>query len=268
MNDRVNNVLNTIIEKFKSGDIPEAVALATFPIPDTPSANWSFTNRTLMFISGTGDARGFRQWKEANRWVKKGATAIYILVPCFSKKNEEAETGEDGTGAITYFKPSPVFRLEDTEGDDLDYENLELPELPLIETAESWGISVNAIPGNYLYRGYYSPGRQEIALATPEEKTFFHELAHAAHEKVKGNLKAGQDPLQEIVAELSAQALCRLVGKRAKETLGNTYSYIERYAKKVNLKPYNACLRVLSETEKVLNTILQGGSHAKSELQA
>ena len=65
MNDKVKNVLNTIIDKFKSGDIPQAVALATFPIPDTPSANWSFTNRTLMFISGTGDARGFRQWKRS-----------------------------------------------------------------------------------------------------------------------------------------------------------------------------------------------------------
>ena len=250
MNDKVKNVLNTIIDKFKSGDIPEAVALATFPIPNTPSANWSFTNRTLMFISGTGDARGFRQWKEVNRWVKKGSTAIHILVPCFTKKVEES--GEDDV--LAYFKPTPVFRFEDTEGDALDHENVKLPNFPLVETAESWGISVNAIPGNYLYRGYYSPGR--------------HEIAHASHEKVKGNLKAGQDPLQEIVAELSAQALCRLVGKRAKETLGNTYSYIERYAKKVNLKPYNACLRVLTETEKVLNTILQGGSHAKSELQA
>ena len=46
----------------------------------------------------------------------------------------------------------------------------------------------------------------------PEESVFFHELAHAAHEKVKGTLKAGQDPLQEVVAELSAQALCRMVG--------------------------------------------------------
>jgi hypothetical protein len=152
----------------------------------------------------------------------------------------------------------PVFRYEDTKGEPLDHD-IKLPNLPLIKTAESWGISVKAIPGNYRYRGYYSSARSEIALATPEEKTFFHELAHAAHEKVKGSLKAGQDPSQEIVAELSAQALCRLVGKRIKETLGNTYEYIEWYAKKVNLNPYRACLKVLSETESVLNTILNGG---------
>jgi len=41
------------------------------------------------------------------------------------------------------------------------------------------------------------PGRKEIALATVEEGVFFHELAHAAHEKVNGLLKTGQDALQE-----------------------------------------------------------------------
>jgi len=255
MNDRVKNVLNTIIEKFKSGDIPEAVALASFPIPDTPSAKWSFTNRTLMFLSGTGDARGFRQWQEVNRWVQRGARAIYILVPCFRKKADATDEEE----IIAYFKPTPVFRFEDTEGDPLDHENATLPDLPLIETAQKWGISVTSVPGNYRYRGYYCPERHQIALASPEEKTFFHELSHAAHEKVKGSLKTGQDPLQEIIAELSAQALCYLVGKRAKETIGNTYQYIEEYATKMNLSPYNACLRVLTETESVLNTILNGG---------
>ena len=76
MNDKVKKVLNVIVEKFKSGEIPEAVALASFPTMDVPSSQWSFTNRTIMFLSGTGDARGFLQWKQANRWVKKGARAI------------------------------------------------------------------------------------------------------------------------------------------------------------------------------------------------
>ena len=257
MHEKVRKVLNVIVSKFKSGEIPEAVALASYPIPDIPSSKWSFTNRTLMFLAGTGDARGFRQWKEANRWVRKGAKAIYILVPCLAK-NVDEETGEEKE-FLRYFKPSPVFMYEDTEGEPLDYERIELPELPLVERAEAWGISVKAVPGNYRYRGYYSPTRREIALATPEEKTFFHELAHAGHERVKGGLAKGQDPLQEIVAELSAQALCRLVGKNLADTTGNSYMYIERYAEKIGLSPYSACLKVLGETEKVLNLILAGG---------
>jgi len=259
MNERVKNVLNTIVEKFKSGEIPEAVAMASFPIPNIPSSRWSFTNRTLMFLAGTADARGFRQWKKANRWVTKGAQAIYILVPCMKKEIDE-ETGEEKE-FLRFFKPSPVFMREDTEGEPLAYEQNELPDLPLVERAEEWKISVKAIPGNYRYHGYFSSSRQEIALATPEEKVFFHELAHAGHEKIKGSLSAGQDPLQEIVAELSAQALCRLVGKNLTDTTGNSFKYIERYAEKLKLSPYSACLRLLGETEKVLDLVLKGGNH-------
>ena len=255
MNDKVKKVLNVIVENFKSGEIPEALALASFPAIDVPSSQWSFTNRTIMFLSGTGDARGFRQWKEANRWVKKGTSAIHILVPCF-KKEADNKTGEE-KDILWFFKPSPVFKVEDTEGEPLDYESIDLPDLPLIDKAREWGISVKTIPGNYRYRGYYSQDKQEIALATPEEKTFFHELAHAGHDKVKGGLKPGQDPLQEIVAELSAQALCRIVGKKQQDTTGNSYRYIERYAEKVKMSPHAACLKVLSETEIVLKLILK-----------
>ena len=76
-------------------------------------------------------------------------------------------------------------------------------------------------------------------------------------EMIKGKLKKGQDPFQEIVAKLSAQALCKLAGKQATDTLGNSYRYVESYAEKVKMKPYSACLKVLGETEKVLKMLRQ-----------
>ncbi len=112
--------------------------------------------------------------------------------------------------------------------------------------------------------GYYASKRKEIALASPEEVTFFHELAHAGHEKVNGKLKNGQDPFQEIVAELSAQALCHIVGKQTNDTSGNSFKYIEKYAQKVNMTPHSACLKVLSETEKVINLIVGRESDQQS----
>ena len=256
MNDNVKKVLNAILDRFKSGDIPAAVAHSMLPVPDIPSRNWSLLNRTLMFLAGTQDGRGYRQWQHANRYVKKGSKAFHILVP-FVKKVQDKDTGEDKQ-ALIGFGCSAIFRVEDTDGEPLEYEQIQLPDLPLIEKAEEWGISVKAIPGNYTYCGYYSSERKEIALATSEEKTFFHELSHAAHEKVKAGLKKGQDPFQEIVAELSAQALCKLVGKQANDTFGNSHRYIERYASKLRINPYTACLKVISETEKVLNLILTG----------
>jgi len=254
MTASIHATVSSIIASFESGDIPEAIAYSMFPIADIPSAKWSLLNRTLMFLSGTQDARGFRQWKQTGRYVKKGTKSFRILVPCIVKTENE-ENGET-EHSLRGFICKPVFRVEDTDGEALDYVKLELPDFPLIERAEEWGISIKAIPGNYRYYGYYSSGRKEIALATPEESVFFHELGHAAHEKVNSCLKGGQDPIQEIVAELSAAALCRIVGKRMDKNIGNSFRYIQRYAEQLKLSPHIACLKVMSVTEKVINIIL------------
>jgi hypothetical protein len=255
MQGKIKDVLNAILQKFRTGQVPRAIAYACFPGTDTPSASWSLLNRTIMFLSGTADARGFRQWQKVGRSVKKGCQAFYILVPVY-KKAVDDETGEKAK-TLTFFKPTPVFRVEDTHGKPLYQKQIELAELPLTARARQWGISVSAVPGNYSYYGAYSTKRKEIALATPQECVFFHELSHAAHERVAGRLKGGQEPLQEIVAELSAQALCWLVGKQPGKTMGNSYRYITHYAKKLKLNPHTACLKVFGQTEKVLQLILK-----------
>ena len=66
------------------------------------------------------------------------------------------------------------------------------------------------------------------------------------------------------MAELSAQALCHLVGKQAGNTFGNSFRYIEGYAEKAKLTPHTACLKVMSQTEKVLKLILKK-AHQSSE---
>jgi len=255
MNIKIQSTLNAILEAFKNGDIPSKVALSSFPqAKDIPMHKWSFLNRTIVYVHNTMDARGFNQWREVKRSVKKGSKALYILVPLFSKKKNDE--GEEYSVLFGY-KSAPVFRIEDTEGEPMDYERLQLPELPLIERAEEWGISVRAIPKNLVYHGYFNEKKKEICLATKDECIFFHELAHCSHSKISC-LKGGQDPLQEIIAELSAQALCRLAGKSGDKYLGNHYLYIERYAGQIGKTAYQACLQVLGETEKVLKLILEG----------
>jgi len=237
MNERVRAVLETILERFKSGDIPKAIAYAMFPIPSIPSAHWSLLNRMVMLIGGTTDARGIRQWNSVGRKVKKGAKAIYILVPRFVTVKRE-DTEEDAR-VLGGFLTKPVFRVEDTEGEPLAYGkgSALLPNHPLLERAREWGITVLVIPQQFRILGSYFHELKEIELASKDEIVFFHELAHAAHERVMKNLKPGQNWDQEIVAELAAQSLCHLVGKDGRDMLGNSYVYIERHAKKAGLTP-------------------------------
>ena len=156
---KVKEILSGILDRFKAGDIPQAIAYSMYPIPDIPSAQWSLLNRTLMFFSGTQDARGFRQWKSVNRYVKKGSKATYILVPMIYKKEVD---GEEQL-LLGGFKAAPVYRVEDTDGEPLDYQQIEPPELPLIEVAEKWSVSIKTIPGNYCYQGYYSDERKRMS---------------------------------------------------------------------------------------------------------
>lgn len=256
MREKIRAALQGIMDRFESGDIPEAMSLALFPRFDIPSNKWSFLNRLLVAIHGTQDARGFRQWKEAGRHVKKGAKALYITAPSMRKRKETDEAGEEKeVAALTGFVPVPVFRVEDTDGEPLDYEQLELPSLPLLEVAQAWGIDTKPVSGGLNFYGRFSPGRNEIVLASPEECVFFHELAHAAHNRFKP-LKGGQHWNQEIVAELAAAVLCHLAGKSGEKHLGHNFRYITRYAGEAKLDPLKACLEVLSDTERVLNLIL------------
>jgi len=252
MNDRIKETLNGILEIFKLGDIPQAVAFAAFPPFNIPASKWSFLNNIILWINETNDARGYRQWGEVGRHVKKGTKAIHILAPRIKKdKNDQ---GEDEAQLIG-FLGVPVFKVEDTEGEPLNYEKA-IPEFPLLEKAKAWGLDVRAVEANGRYWGAYNGS--EIKLATAEETVFFHELSHHAHKLIKGELKPGQDWKQEIVAELSANAISRLVGVKT-DTTGNTYKYIENYAKKAKLSPVNACLEVLHEVEQVVRLILKKG---------
>ena len=98
-------------------------------------------------------------------------------------------------------------------------------------------------------------------LCTNDEKVFFHELAHAAHARVLGKLVNGQDPKQEIVAELSAAVIAQIFGR---ELDTNSYKYVESYSKVWKKSTHGAVMSVLSDVQKVLNEIF---GNAKTEAE-
>ena len=257
MNDseKAKACLSRIVELFKSGSIPKALAVATIPPQsDIPSAQWSLSNRVLQFLADTSDALGFQQWKKAGRAVKKGAKAFHILGP---KSRTITDTDDDGTEKekviVTGFFAIPVFRVEDTDGDPLPYEPATPP--PLADVADRFGLSVSYQTFASQYYGYYQGDSKRIVLASHDSKVFFHELAHAAHERVEGKLTGGQVPSQEIIAELTAATLAQLYCSDA--NLGFSYEYVKGYAKKSKKSIERACLAVINTVGLVLDEILR-----------
>jgi hypothetical protein len=93
---------------------------------------------------------------------------------------------------------------------------------------------------------------------------FFHELAHAAHERIEGDLKGGQVPSQEIIAELTAATLAQMYCPES--NLGFSYDYVKSYAEKSKKSIDRACLAVINTVGKVLDEILRTRLLVKEEV--
>src|SRR5436309_43588 len=79
--EAAEDALTEIVALFESGNLPESIAQTTIQrlADDCPSARWSLGNQLLALLAGTSDARGYKQWAEVGRHVKKGARAFRIL---------------------------------------------------------------------------------------------------------------------------------------------------------------------------------------------
>jgi len=245
-NERIGGAINKILELFKTGNIPETIALLTNPKINIPMANWSLRNKLIAFTNGTQDARGFCSWEGSGRRIKHGSKAFYILAPCIIKTEEEELK-------LIGFKPTPVFRVEDTQGKALEYENLPLPEFKFYDVAEKWGLKVESIGFSSGFYGAYSPKEKKIFMASPEEEVFFHELAHASHDRT-GLLNKRTKKQKEIVAEFSSAVLIYLSNKKT-ERLGNAYEYLKEYCGDNDIN--KEVLNLISDIEKVLKLILE-----------
>jgi len=258
----VHEASEKLLEMFKTGQMPEAISLTIIKKQqgdDQPSYHWSIGNQILMYAQGTTDARGYDQWRKVDRFLKKGSSAIYILGPLTKKIKEEDEEKV----IITGFRPIPIFRYEDTDGQELikpDYSPPELP--PLWNVAEFMGIKLNYAATSGGYYGKFSPSRNEITLCSHDACVYFHELAHAVHGQIRANLKAGQDAEQEIVAETAAAVLCQQQGIDGYES--QAYDYIQHYtAAMKETDVIKAIMRVLHDVEAIVTKVLEAAEKEK-----
>lgn len=249
-----DEAVNNLINMFKNEDFPQKLALTIIKRVDEgiPSDKWSITNKLIMLLLGnTTDARGYKQWQETGRHIKKGEKAFYILAPNTKKIKNEKDEDEY---IITGFRPIPVFRYESTEGKEIphhDYKPQELP--PFLDVAEKMGIKVKWKPIHKNAYGYYRPWDKSITLCSQDYIVYFHELAHAVHDTIEP-LKNVDTNKAEIVAELSAAVLTEMLGISGYEQ--QAYEYIRTYTKgKKDKNVIISITNVLNTVQKVVEKI-------------
>ncbi|MDG7006657.1 MAG: M48 family peptidase [Nitrososphaerota archaeon] len=256
--EKASSELDKVVLLFSSTQLPDLCAKALINAPELPSSKWSFGNQILMLLSGTSDARGYKQWNDVGRHVKKGSKAFRILGPVFVEKPLEAtlnQSGKDETVEVLVgFRAIPVFRYEDTEGAELQTYTPRDPP-PLLEVAGRFGMRVNYLR---LSAGVYGMTDYEakiIALATEDWTVFFHELAHALHRSFEPKSGHGQEPEAETIAQLVAATLARLYGKPADAF---SWTYIAGQARSGNPQAVGRlCMRVLDRAKRVLDLIYE-----------
>jgi hypothetical protein len=149
---KAEEAANDILVAFQNPNgLPKPLAQIFIRRKDeSPCRSWSWRNQLIVAIHGYAEARGFRQWEQVGRRVKRGERAFRILSPV-TKKKIDAKTGEEKQ-IFVGFKGTPVFGLEQTEGKPLPDEDPAVTEwiasLPLVEVAECWGLSVEAFNGS------------------------------------------------------------------------------------------------------------------------
>ncbi|MCA9958313.1 MAG: hypothetical protein KC443_04735 [Anaerolineales bacterium] len=252
-----------IVEAFKSGNVPQPLA-QVFIKRDVPMMQWSVLNQFGCILSGCTDARGFKQWQEADRHVKKGEKAAsYILVPLRKTIREENEAGEAETrpGPLYGFKGIPVFDVSQTEGEplpEMTNEQTFIDNLPLLAVAQAFGLKVHTFDGRFQSAlGLYSPARQFIALGVENLSTWFHELIHAADDRAGNLTEKGQHWRSEVVAELGGATLACMIGMEESADVDGAWKYVERYAIAAEIEPITACIRVLERIAQAIELILE-----------
>jgi hypothetical protein len=253
--------LNQVIQKFQEGDWKQITQIAKIQLdPSMPASQWSFSNRIIAYAqAGELDCRGFRQWQAAQRQVKKGSRAAFILSPRVVKEIHEEGRQEKEVTQVVGFSTIPVFKSGDTQGEGelLEYSPVEFP--PLYEVAQRLGIAVKYLPTPDDRLGDCNAVGTVIRLGAYSPAVFFHELAHAVHARIEGPLSKGKRARQETIAEFTAAVLMEMYGYS--DHTGNAWHYIKKFAP----DPLLAITSAMKTVEEILKVITNEAEGEASE---
>jgi hypothetical protein len=272
--ERAANVAKQIVEAFREGRVPKALSLIFIRRNRAaPSSSWSLRNRFIAALHGHSDARGFRQWQQAGRTVRKGERAFYILGPRTLKlRQDRPELGlEAGDALMVGVVPIPVFGFDQTDGEpmpeatNITDEAAFISGLPFLEVARSWGLQITTYEGerdDFLGRYVYGT---RIALGVRNLSTWAHELTHAADDRL-GTLRSAPKLDREVVAELGASVLLECAGETYESDRGGAWSYINFYCHKYDADPLSVCEALLERVIACVTLVLDTAEQLTAEI--
>ena len=248
LDKRAEDTLHKILESFrKPEELPAKMARVFLESGDRYSARWSARNQFIVFMMGHSDAATFGTWKKRGRCVRKGERSFGILKPVFRRFPVEWELDEDGQETdkvkawgrqLVGFESWAVFGKAQTdiidEALDAKFSGEDamayLETLPLRDVAEKLGVSISAGGENGQAYGWFTPSTKNITVCVEGFQTWLHELFHA-DEGDRGVLVEGkgQDPGNEISAELGSLVLMNVLGYADQADTTRTYEYVASY---------------------------------------
>lgn len=256
---RAKEVAESFIKAFEDGSVAPAIAKA-YLMPKSgdnsrPIDNWSIANKVSCLLQHCYDPRGFKQWQEIGRTVKKGERSkASILIPLFSKDEDSTSDDENERKKLYGYKGQAVFDVSQTEGEEITEITAAefFDKMPLVEVAKKWEIGLDIAPGRAGDpKGSFSTDN-EIMMRTWSQQTFLHELIHAAHNKL-GTLKNYSYAEGEVVAELGAVTLAHMIGM-SEINPGYSKKYLDGWTEN---KTAATAMKMLSEIGKCIDLILE-----------
>ena len=247
--ERVDKIMTDIYKAIESQEIVNHVTDVIENAWSTdnliPSAKWSISNRLVLAMNDTQDARTFKHWESVGRSIKSGAKAVYIRSPRHYKFKNDKDEEEKGM----YFTAHPVFRKEDTTGQAIA-ESIpkELP--PLYDLAGHNSIEVSECPSNIVQEDSWLRDSMSY-LPDDELKAFLCELASEYNQRFM--IRDTSDMETEAIVELSA---CVLTNLYHANTLKISQDYINAQDGKSKSEIGEAYIKVLNRVENVVHSIL------------
>jgi hypothetical protein len=252
----VHDACGQIVEAFRNPeDLPKALA-PVFLNLGTWMSKWSPRNQLIAYANQAEDAMTIYNWEryagrkplqefldqqEALDYVPGGFLILKpVKVPVWiTVRDENDEPKRVKRHKIIGYTPHYVYPKHNTEIVDPDKaaewdERNEkarrvIDEMPFIDMLRAKGIKFRVEDtASYGILGYYNPRDQVIALGVENMATALHEVGHHYDPaRVDG---AGQDPGNEMVAELFGATLLTMLGFEHEADLGGAWEYIRAYA--------------------------------------